>query len=77
VPQQQSLFETQPPPWELDDASQRLVATVVLPGGPAGEFDYLVPDVLLAGGRELRIEPGRRLRVPGAVIGALWVIVFR
>ena len=44
---QQSLFETEPPPWEVDDAAEQLVATVVLAGGPAGEFDYLVPAGLI------------------------------
>jgi primosomal protein N' (replication factor Y) len=63
--QQQSLFETEPAPWELDDAADQLVATVVLPGGPAGEFDYLAPAGLVAGDRpEQRLEAGRRVRVP-------------
>src|SRR5262249_28399502 len=44
VPTQQSLFDSEPAPWELDDLSQQLIATVVLPGGPPGEFDYVVPD---------------------------------
>ena len=65
MPQQQSLFDTEPAPWELDDAAQQLVATVVLPSGPAGEFDYLVPDGMVAATRpERRLEPGRRVRVP-------------
>jgi primosomal protein N' (replication factor Y) (superfamily II helicase) len=65
LPQQQSLFETEPAPWDLDDASERLVATVVLPGGPAGEFDYLAPDHLVAGTTsEGRLDAGRRVRVP-------------
>jgi primosomal protein N' (replication factor Y) len=65
MPQQQSLFETEPAPWELDDAEERLVATVVLPGGPAGEFDYLAPESLVAGAsREGRLDVGRRVRVP-------------
>src|SRR5262245_17638244 len=65
MPRQQSLFDTEPAPWELDDASERLVATVVLSSGPAGEFDYLVPDDLAADGRPaMRVEPGRRVRVP-------------
>jgi primosomal protein N' (replication factor Y) (superfamily II helicase) len=63
--QQQSLFETEPPPWELDDAAEQLVATVVLPGGPEGEFDYLIPPGMIAGARaEKLVEPGRRVRVP-------------
>ncbi len=62
---QQSLFEIEPPPWEADDAAERLVATVVVPGGPAGEFDYVVPAGLLDVERpEKNVEPGRRVRVP-------------
>jgi primosomal protein N' (replication factor Y) len=62
---QQSLFDTEPAPWELDDAATALVATVVLPGGPGGEFDYAVPDDMIGGSRPERIlEPGRRVRVP-------------
>ena len=57
--EQQSLFDKEPAPWRADDQAQRLVATVVFVDGPAGEFDYLVPDGLAA-----EIEPGRRVRVP-------------
>ncbi len=65
MPQQQTLFEPEPAPWELDDAAEQLVATVVLPGGPVGEFDYLAPAGLLADERpEGRLEPGCRVRVP-------------
>ncbi len=65
MPHQQSLFDTEPAPWELDDDAARLVATVVLASGPAGEFDYLVPDGLVAPGHSARrLEPGRRVRVP-------------
>jgi primosomal protein N' (replication factor Y) len=64
-PIQQSLFDTAPPAWELDDAATVLVATVVLPGGPAGEFDYRVPAEMVGGsGPEQMLEPGRRVRVP-------------
>jgi primosomal protein N' (replication factor Y) len=63
--QQQSLFETEPAPWELDDAAEQLVATVVLPGGPQGEFDYLIPPGMISGARDEKlVEPGRRVRVP-------------
>lgn len=62
---QQSLFETQPADWEIDAESQRLQATIVLPQGPPGEFDYLVPDALSDERKpETRVETGRRLRVP-------------
>src|SRR3954453_3301266 len=62
---QQSLFGTEPAPWELDAAGSALVATVVLSGGPAGEFDYLVPAEMIGGTRPGRtLEAGRRVRVP-------------
>src|SRR4051794_10159143 len=62
---QQSLFDTEPAPWEMDDAATALVATVVLPGGPAGEFDYSVPADMTGGPRpERMLEAGRRVRVP-------------
>ena len=58
--QQQSLFDTEPAPWELDDAAQQHVATVVLPSGPGGEFDYLVPEGMgLAVGCRVRVPLGR------------------
>lgn len=64
-PHQQSLFDTSPAPWELDDAATQLVATVVLANGPTGEFDYLVPAGLANAERPDRlVEAGRRLRVP-------------
>src|SRR3990170_814132 len=62
---QQTLFEIEPPSWEVDDAAQQFVATVVLPDGPAGEFDYVVPDGLRKPDAPQRcVEPGRRVRVP-------------
>src|SRR3954469_2716294 len=62
---QQSLFDTAPPPWEVDDAATALVATVVLSGGPVGEFDYLVPAEMIGGSKpERKLEAGRRVRVP-------------
>ena len=57
--QQRNLFDTEPAPWQEDDQAEQLVATMVLPTGPAQQFDYLVPDRL----RD-EIEPGCRLRVP-------------
>lgn len=57
--QQRDLFDTRPPPWELDDAADGFVATVVFAEGLDGEFDYLVPDTLRAD-----VSPGQRLQVP-------------
>ena len=57
--QQRHLFDTEPAPWQEDDQAEQLVASVVLPTGPAQQFDYVVPDRL----RD-QIEPGRRVRVP-------------
>ncbi len=62
---QQQLFETEPAQWELDAREQRLVATVVLGGGAAGEYDYLVPDIFCDESLGDRlVETGRRLQVP-------------
>ena len=58
-PEQRQFFETEPEPWEADDQSQQLVATVVVSAGLSREFDYLVPDAL----REC-VELGRRVKVP-------------
>ncbi len=57
--EQRQLFETEPEPWEADDQSQQLVASVVLSAGPTQEFDYVVPDAL----RDT-VEPGRRVKAP-------------
>ncbi len=54
---QRRLFDTAP--WDDDDQQEQLVATVVFVDGPAGEFDYAVPDPLAD-----HVEPGRRVRVP-------------
>jgi len=59
APEQRALFDKEPAPWQADDQSDHRVATVIFAGGPAGEFDYLVPDGLVA-----QVEPGRRVRVP-------------
>lgn len=56
---QHTLFETEPAPWDLDDADERLVAQVVFSAGPEQPFDYAVP-ARLAG----QVEAGRRVRVP-------------
>jgi primosomal protein N' (replication factor Y) len=56
---QQNLFQTEPEPWELDEADERLVAGVAFAEAPYGPFDYLVPERLRG-----QVEPGRRVRVP-------------
>jgi primosomal protein N' (replication factor Y) (superfamily II helicase) len=64
-PHQHSLFDAEPDPWELDVTALRTVASVVLPTGPKGPFDYLVPEEL--SDRALPdqfVEQGRRVRVP-------------
>lgn len=62
---QQNLFDTQPPQWELDDAEHRRIARVVLSSGPAGEFDYFVPEEFADERKpEVLAQAGRRVRVP-------------
>ncbi|MEX2118292.1 MAG: primosomal protein N' [Pirellulales bacterium] len=56
---QHQLFDLQPPAWEIDDAQQAWIASVVIPSGPAGEFDYLVPEELRS-----QLAVGCRVRVP-------------
>lgn len=57
--EQGKLFDTDPAPWELDDAAESAVASVVFPEGAAGAFDYSVPEALRA-----TMQPGMRVRVP-------------
>ena len=59
MPKQQQLFDSQPAPWELDEAEDRLVATVVLPDKPHGPFDYVVPERMRS-----ELQAGMRVRVP-------------
>lgn len=56
---QKDLFDVRPEPWELDDAVDQWVATIVFAEGAEGEFDYLIPDAL----RE-EVTVGQRLHVP-------------
>jgi primosomal protein N' (replication factor Y) len=59
------LFDAEPEAWEVDAAELRTVASVVLPTGPKGPFDYLVPDSMTdPGDRDQLVERGRRVRVP-------------
>ena len=63
--QQQNLFDTEPPAWEVDDAEIKRVARVVLSTGPRGEFDYWVPESFADARKpEILAEAGRRVRVP-------------
>lgn len=57
--EQKALFDVQPEPWELDDAKDQRVATVVFAEGAPGEFDYIIPPEL-----ESEIAVGKRVRVP-------------
>ncbi|MBU4273777.1 MAG: primosomal protein N' [Planctomycetes bacterium] len=57
--EQRQLFDSSPEPWEADDQSRHLVASVVLSAGGAKEFDYLIPDAL----RE-SVDIGRRVKIP-------------
>ena len=62
---QQNLFDTDTPEWEVDKHEQRLVATVVLPTGAKGVYDYLVPEKFCDPDcTERHLEPGRRVGVP-------------
>lgn len=58
IKQQRTFLEPEAP-WDADDTSERLIATVVFSRGPQQPFDYLVPDRL----REA-VRPGSRVRVP-------------
>lgn len=57
--QQQSLFQTDAPAWEIDDAAEAYVATVVFSEPPHGPYDYAVPERLRAS-----VSAGRRVRAP-------------
>jgi primosomal protein N' (replication factor Y) len=56
---QSTLFDSAPEPWELDAASEELVAVVVFADPPHGPFDYLVPPAFAA-----RLVAGQRVQVP-------------
>ena len=56
---QPELFTTAAEPWDVDEADDATVATVVFAEPPHGPFDYRVPDALRG-----KVEPGRRVRVP-------------
>lgn len=56
---QQSLFDETPDPWEMDDADEQLVASIVFAEPPFGPFDYQVPPQLCAS-----LAVGCRVEVP-------------
>ena len=56
---QPSLFETQPPKWQLDDHDDWLAARIAFAGPPFGPYDYSIPADL-----EVSVKPGVRVRVP-------------
>jgi primosomal protein N' (replication factor Y) len=58
-PQQPSLFELNPAPWEEDDAREEMVAALVFPRGPTQPFDYAVPERLRG-----QVVAGQRVRAP-------------
>ena len=56
---QQSLFDSAPDPWELDNADEQLAAEVVFHEPPHGPYDYRVPEAMRG-----KLQPGQRVRVP-------------
>jgi len=56
---QQQLFACDPDPWDVDDASEHLAASVVFAETPFGPYDYAVSEQLRG-----RVTPGVRVKVP-------------
>jgi primosomal protein N' (replication factor Y) len=56
---QQSLFDSAPDQWELDNADEQLAAAIVFPEPPHGPFDYRVPEEMRG-----KLQPGQRVQVP-------------
>ena len=56
---QGQLFDTDPPPWELDQEQDVAVAVVVFRDAPYGPYDYRIPEPL----RDV-LQPGMRVHVP-------------
>lgn len=56
---QQSLFNVQPQPWQLDDQDDWLAARIVFSSAPYGPYDYSIPAEL-----EKSVRPGVRIEVP-------------
>ena len=57
--EQKELFEVEVDPWQLDDESERRIASVVFAEGVADAYSYLVPDEL-----QDDVVVGKRVRVP-------------
>jgi len=56
---QQSLFETEPDPWQLDDQDDWLAARIVFADPPFGPYDYSIPAEI-----ESSVKKGVRVVVP-------------
>ena len=56
---QQSLFNVEPQPWQLDDQDDWLAARIAFSGAPYGPYDYSIPSDL-----EKSVKPGVRIEVP-------------
>jgi primosomal protein N' (replication factor Y) len=57
--EQQSLFEVQPQPWQLDDQDDWLAARIAFATQPFGPYDYSIPSEL-----ESAVKKGVRVEVP-------------
>jgi primosomal protein N' (replication factor Y) (superfamily II helicase) len=56
---QNTLFDAEPEPWQLDSAAEVLTATVFFPEPPHGPFDYSIPASIASG-----LKAGQRVQVP-------------
>src|SRR5262245_59409632 len=57
--QQNTLFDAEPEPWELDATQEVLAASVVFAEQPYGPYDYAVPASMAA-----KLKAGQRVQVP-------------
>ena len=57
--EQNSLFETEPQPWNLDDQDDWLAARIAFADQPYGPYDYSIPAEM-----ESAVKPGVRVEVP-------------
>ena len=57
--EQNSLFETEPQPWNLDDQDDWLAARIAFADQPYGPYDYSIPADM-----ESAVKPGVRVEVP-------------